>query len=58
MVLKKEIDVLKKYAPKCKHCDNDCHIQWDNRGKIDFDHCNECHFKYVGKGHYISEVIG
>ena len=50
-----EINILKEYAPKCKHCDNDCQIAWDSYGKIDFDHCHDCHFKYVGKGYYIAK---
>ena len=59
MATSKEVAILKKYAPKCniKGCNNDCQIAWDSYGKINFDHCHDCHFAYAGKGFYISEVV-
>ena len=53
-----EIKILKKYAPQCKieGCTKPCQIAWDNRGKILFDHCHDCHFEHIGEGFYISKV--
>jgi|TARA_R100001463_G_C3392307_1_gene207047 hypothetical protein len=56
---KSNVEILKKYAPMCKvdGCTNDCAIAWDSYGKIDFHHCHDCHFKYVGKGFYVARIV-
>jgi hypothetical protein len=44
-------------APKCKHCSNECQLWGFEEDSYYWDHCHDCHYKFVGKGYYIDEVI-